>query len=205
MDSNMDDLCYLNVGFKIALTREILKNMTDSLEFKHHLITIAKEMIDCIKNGNKIMFIGNGGSAADAQHFAAELVNRFLINRAPLPGLALTTDTSTLTSIANDFSYDFVFSKQVEALGNPGDILFCLSTSGTSPNILTAINSAKTKKIKTIILTGEKGSYLLEQNIVDLAIIIPSKETPRIQECGLVVGHLLFEIIEDTIFNKGDN
>ncbi len=186
----------------LSKTIEILNALSDPY-IKSNIITCALEMVGCIRNGKKIMFIGNGGSAADAQHFAAELVNRFLKNRKPLPGLALSTDTSVLTSIANDFSYDYVFSKQIEALGSRGDILFCLTTSGTSKNILEAISIARKKGIINIVMSGLKGSFLLEQNIVDHGIIIPSTETPRIQECGLLIGHVLCEIIESTIC-KGD-
>lgn len=187
----------------LSKTVDILNGIFYTPQVKNQIITCALEMVGCIRNGKKIMFIGNGGSAADAQHFAAELINRFLKNRRPLPGLALSTDTSVLTSISNDFSYNYIFSKQVEALGNPGDILFCLTTSGGSKNILEAISVAKKKNILTIVMSGTKGSYLLEQNIVDHGIIIPSSETPRIQECGLLIGHVLCEIIESTIC-KGD-
>lgn len=154
----------------------------------------AAMMIGCLRAGGKVMFAGNGGSAADAQHLAAEFVNRFKKERAPLAGLALTTDTSVLTSISNDYSYDEIFSKQVLALGRRGDLFMGISTSGNSPNIIKAIQIAKEMGISTIGLMGEGGAI---KDIVDCAICVPSQNTPRIQEAHLLIEHILCELVED--------
>ena len=156
----------------------------------------ADLMIEALRQGGKVMFAGNGGSAADAQHLAAELVNRFLLNRRPLAGLALTTDTSNLTSIANDFSYEEIFSKQVEALGKPGDVFFGISTSGSSANIVRAVEAAKALGVTTIALTGSKGRL---QADCDLCIAVPGDYTPRVQECHILIGHTLCELIESAL------
>ncbi len=154
----------------------------------------AKVMLDCISKGNKIMFVGNGGSAADAQHLAAELVNRFLMERSPIAGLALTTDTSVITSIGNDYSFDDLFLKQVIALGVKGDVLFSISTSGNSVNIIKAICVAKDMGIITVGMTGASGGKM--KALVDYLIPVPSSETPRIQEAHILIGHIICEIIE---------
>jgi len=154
----------------------------------------AKVMLDCISKGNKIMFAGNGGSAADAQHLAAELVNRFLMERSPIAGLALTTDTSVITSIGNDYSFDDLFLKQVIALGIKGDVLFSISTSGNSVNIIKAICVAKDMGIITVGMTGSSGGKM--KALVDYLISVPSSETPRIQEAHILIGHIICEIIE---------
>jgi D-sedoheptulose 7-phosphate isomerase len=147
-----------------------------------------------LSSGHKILIFGNGGSASQSQHFAAELVNKFLKVRAPLPALSLTTDTSALTSIANDFSFDFVFSRQIEALGEKGDMALGLSTSGNSPNIILAFESARKKGIKTIAVTGNGGGKMA--SVCDYLLDVPSKETPRIQEVHLLILHILAEEIE---------
>ncbi|MBN2299247.1 MAG: SIS domain-containing protein [Deltaproteobacteria bacterium] len=158
-------------------------------------IAAAAEMMNqCITAGGKIMFAGNGGSAADAQHLAAELVNRFLKQRKPLPGLALSTDTSIITAIGNDFSFDDVFSKQVQALGRKGDILFGISTSGNSGNIIKAFDAARNLTISTIALIGAGGKIA---DLADCTIAVPSSITPRIQEAHILIGHILCEIIEN--------
>jgi D-sedoheptulose 7-phosphate isomerase len=155
----------------------------------------AGMMIGCIRHGGKVMFAGNGGSAADAQHMAAELVNRFRKERPPMAGLALTTDTSVITSIGNDYSFDEIFEKQVMALGRRGDILVGISTSGSSPNIVRAIKAAGQMGISTICLTGEGGTI---RDLVDCAICVPSGSTPRIQEAHILIEHILCELLEDS-------
>jgi D-sedoheptulose 7-phosphate isomerase len=155
-------------------------------------------MAAALKAGGKILACGNGGSAADAQHFAAELINRFERERAPLAGIALTTDTSTLTSIANDYSYQQVFSKQVRALGRAGDVLLAISTSGNSANVLEAMKTAKKLGVTRIGLTNEKGGKL--KGVVDLCLRVPSTDTQRVQECHMAVGHILCDIIESSMF-----
>jgi D-sedoheptulose 7-phosphate isomerase len=152
--------------------------------------------IECIRAGGKVMFAGNGGSAADAQHLAAELVNRFRRERAPMAGLALTTDTSILTAIGNDYSFKEVFAKQVRALGRRGDVLVGLSTSGSSPNIVRAMEVAREMGITTIGLTGAGGVI---RDMVDCAVCIPSHSTPRIQEAHILVEHILCELLEEAL------
>lgn len=163
--------------------------------------TLAQWMIDTLKSGNKLMFFGNGGSAADAQHLAAEFVNRFLIDRPPLAAIALTTDTSILTSVGNDFSYDDIFVKQIQALGKEGDLALGISTSGNSPNVLTAIEVAKQMGIKTAALTGGSGGKIKET--ADLTLNVPSKITPAIQEAHIWVEHLLCQIVDEELYGKG--
>jgi len=158
----------------------------------------AERIITALKRGRKLLLCGNGGSAADAQHIAGEFVGRFRKQRRPLPVIALNTNTSILTSIGNDFGYNLVFSKQVEALGEKGDILIAISTSGRSANIIKAVKTAKKIGIFTIALTGGKGSTL--KSISDLSIIVPSNETPRIQEAHILTGHIICALVEDTLF-----
>ena len=171
-----------------------LKGLLDSLDFST-LENIAAEIISSIKNGNKIMICGNGGSAADAQHMAAEFINRFLKERKPLPAIALTTDTSNLTSIANDYSFDDVFLKQVEAIGRKGDVLIGISTSGNSYNVLKALDKAKSMGIKTVGFLGKDGGKIKE--ICDLTLIVSSNSTPRIQEVHGFIIHVICEMVED--------
>ncbi len=154
----------------------------------------ARMMIDALARGGKIMFAGNGGSAADAQHLAAELVNRFRKNRKPIAGLALTTDTSVITSVGNDFSFDEIFSKQVRALGREGDVLVGISTRGSSGDIIRALDEARSMGISTIALAG-KGGTINEH--ADCTLSVPSQSTPRIQEAHILIGHILCEMIED--------
>lgn len=150
--------------------------------------------VNSLKSGGKLMFAGNGGSAAEAQHFSAEMVGRFLKERKPLPSIALSTDTSALTAIGNDYGYDQVFSRQVEALGHRGDVLIVLSTSGRSNNILAAMRAAKAREIATIAFTGleprEMGS------LADVVLNVPATHTPQIQEGHLILGHLLCGLVE---------
>jgi len=165
------------------------------------LVVEAAEMIvDAFKSGGKLMIAGNGGSAADAQHIAAEFVNRFEIERPPLPALALTTDTSNITSIGNDYSFDQIFSKQVRALGRAGDVLLAISTSGNSPNIIKAMDSAKAMQIKTIVLTGKGGGATADK--ADLLLNVDAKVTARVQEVHITVAHILCELVDNMLFQK---
>ncbi|MEK6759379.1 MAG: SIS domain-containing protein [Deltaproteobacteria bacterium] len=166
------------------------------------LVAGAAEMIaESFKSGGKLLIVGNGGSAADAQHLAAEFVNRFVIERPPLPALALTTDTSTITSIGNDYDFDQSFSKQVRALGRAGDVLLAISTSGNSPNILKAVETAKALDIKVIGLTGKGGGALAEGS--DILLDVDAKATARIQEVHITICHILCELVDHTLFRKG--
>jgi D-sedoheptulose 7-phosphate isomerase len=155
---------------------------------------LINEATTRLSNGGKLLFFGNGGSASDAQHFATELTIRFAKNRRALAGLALTTDTSALTACGNDFGFDQIFSRQIEALGRPGDLAVAISTSGTSPNILAAVQQAKASGIFTAAFTGETGGKLL--GAVDLLIAVPSQTTARIQEMHILLGHLLCQEVE---------
>ncbi len=164
---------------------------------------LARRMADVLRAGGKILFAGNGGSAADAQHLAAEFVNRFQRNRQALAAIALTTDTSVLTSIGNDFGFEQVFARQVEALGRPGDLLVAISTSGNSPNLLTAVTAARRRGIATVGLTGGTGGSLA--SAVDEAFIVPSPDTPRIQETHITLGHAVCALVEDAVGISRDN
>ncbi len=155
---------------------------------------MLKACATAIKNGNKIMFFGNGGSAADAQHLATELSVRFINDRAPIAGIALTTDTSTLTAAGNDYGFEHIFSRQIEAIGNKGDIAIAISTSGNSPNITKAITTAKNKGITSIGLVGKTGGKM--KKICDQILIVPSNSTARIQEMHILLGHMLCGALE---------
>ncbi len=162
---------------------------------------IAEAMAEALRSGHKILLCGNGGSAADSQHIAAEFVGRFKRERRSLPALALTTDTSILTAVGNDYTYEQVFSRQVEGLGEPGDVLMALSTSGNSKNILEAVKAAKARGITTVGLTGSGGGAL--KSAADLSFQAQSAETPHIQEVHITALHALSEVVEDlVVFQK---
>ena len=154
----------------------------------------SKLIIKSLKNGGKIMFCGNGGSAADAQHLSAELVGRYMKNRRPLASIALTTDTSIITAVSNDFSFNHIFSRQVEAIGKEGDIIYAISTSGKSTNVINAIKVAKKLNIKTLGITGNDDSGFRE--ICDITISVPASRPDRIQEMHIAIGQILCEILE---------
>lgn len=162
---------------------------------------VAKACVEVYKNKKKTLIAGNGGSAADAQHFAAELVGRYGFDRAPLPSIALTTDTSSLTAIGNDYGYDYVFSRQLEGLGVKGDLFIGISTSGNSKNVINAFDVAKKIGITTVALAGRDGGEMA--NLADFTIIIPSNDTPRIQESHLLIEHMICDVIEKEIFANG--
>ena len=164
------------------------------------LQNIVEKIVLCYQNGGKVLFCGNGGSAADAQHLAAELSGRFYYDRAPLYAEALHVNTSYLTAVANDYSYDEVYARLVKAMGRKGDILIGLSTSGNSGNILRALIQAKQLEMLTFGLTGESGGKMKE--LCDLTICIPSIVTPRIQESHILLGHIICEMVESTLFPK---
>ena len=157
-------------------------------------------LVECLRSGHKILVFGNGGSASQAQHFASELVNRFLQERPPLAALALTTDTSALTSIANDADYEQVFSRQVEALGSAGDVALGLSTSGNSPNVIKALKKSREMGLVTVALTGRTGGLLVD--LADHLLDVPSDATPRIQEVHLLLLHLMAEDLENRLFGE---
>jgi len=168
------------------------QKMKDNL----HLVQKAAQIcIESLKNGGRVLLCGNGGSAADAQHIAAELSGRFKKERIPLAGIALTTDTSALTAIGNDYGFEYVFSRQLEALGRERDVLIGISTSGNSKNVINAIDSAKKIGIKVITLTGKDGGKMAQMG--DVNIIVPSNDTPRIQEMHIMIGHMICALIDE--------
>ena len=154
---------------------------------------------DAFNRGHKLLVMGNGGSAADAQHFVAEMVSRFKMERKGLPAVALSTDTSILTAIGNDYGFDRVFSRQVEALAVPGDIVVGISTSGNSPNVLMALQAAKTRGCRTIGLLGRGGGSI--KPACDLALVVPSQDTPRVQEGHILIIHIVCDLVERTLFS----
>lgn len=183
------------------LVQSIMIKEAFATEAADDIITAANWIVETFEDGGKLLLFGNGGSAADAQHMAAEFVNRFLINRRPLPALALTTDTSVITSISNDFSYEQVFAKQIQALANPEDLALGISTSGTSINVVKGMEAAREIGLRTIALTGgtnNPGGDLSQTS--DLVINVPSNFTPHIQEVHLWVEHLLCEMVEKMMF-----
>jgi len=165
------------------------------------IVAVAQKCVKLYRGDKKTILAGNGGSAADAQHIAAELAGRYGFDRPSIPSLALTTDTSNLTAIGNDYGYDQVFSRQLEGMGQTGDIFIGISTSGNSVNIIKAFESAKKKGIITVALTGRDGGEMAK--MADYALIVPSNATPRIQESHILIGHILCDIIEKEIFADG--
>ncbi|QFR42837.1 D-sedoheptulose 7-phosphate isomerase [Sulfurimonas sp. CVO] len=170
-------------------------------ELLNKIVEVCKLCVELYKGKNKTILAGNGGSAADAQHIAAELVGRYGFDRPSIPSLALTTDTSCLTAIGNDYGYDKIFSRQLEGMGQSGDIFIGISTSGNSKNIINAFEVAKEKGIKTIALVGRDGGEMAK--IADIALVIPSDSTPRIQESHILIGHIICDIIEKETFGRG--
>jgi D-sedoheptulose 7-phosphate isomerase len=165
-----------------------------------NIIFFAEKITQSFTSDRKLMLCGNGGSAADAQHIAAEFVNRFILERPPLPAIALTTDTSIITSVGNDYSFDEIFSKQVKAIGVEGDVLLAISTSGNSANVLSAVEAAKNQEIFTVGLTGGDGGKLA--TLVDLALVVKSDSTPRIQETHILVGHIICQLVDYLLFQQ---
>jgi D-sedoheptulose 7-phosphate isomerase len=177
----------------IRLKNELLLDQT----FQSAVVQASIQIAHSLRNDGKILFFGNGGSAADAQHLATEFVGRYLRERRAFAAIALTDNSSNVTAIANDFGFDLVFSRQIEALGKAGDVAVGISTSGNSPNVARALDAAKSRSIYTIALTGSSGGLL--KGIADCSIRIPSEETPRIQECHILTGHIICEIAEQML------
>ncbi|MBP1698815.1 MAG: phosphoheptose isomerase [Deltaproteobacteria bacterium] len=186
----------------------ILKRFKESSEVKTRflkeslprLLDVIKLISHTFEGGNKLFFFGNGGSAADAQHMAAEFVNRYIMNRPPLPAIALTTDTSILTSVSNDFAFSEIFAKQIRALGKERDVAIGITTTGNSPNIIKAFEVAKEMGMKTVAFTGNDGGAV--GKMADFPLIVPSTSTPRIQEAHILIGHILCEMVEHSLFFK---
>jgi D-sedoheptulose 7-phosphate isomerase len=195
---------------RLDFEQRVSQSIHESIAVKERLLASAEiismvakageVLVDALTQGNKALLFGNGGSAADAQHIAAEFVGRFAFDRPALPALALSENSSSLTAIGNDYGFDVVFSRQIEALGRPGDVAIGISTSGNSRNVLKAISAAKKIGLQTIALTGYKGGEL--KKAADHCICVPSNETPRIQECHILIGHILSDLVERTIFDE---
>lgn len=182
------------ISASVDVKNEILKNdaMVERIE------TIAADMVAALKNGNRIYFCGNGGSAADAQHLAAEFSGRFYIDRDALPAEALHCNTSYLTAVANDYSYDVIYARLIKGMGQKGDFLVGLSTSGNSANIVKAFEVAREKGIHTVGFTGDSGGKMKE--LSDYLLNVPSKDTPRIQEAHILIGHIICQLVEEQYF-----
>lgn len=178
----------------VKIKEEFIKENTAGL------LLFAEKIASAFTSDRKLMICGNGGSAADAQHIAAEFVNRFLLERPPLPAVALTTDTSIITSIGNDYSFDEIFSKQVKAIGVEGDVLLAISTSGNSSNVVEAVKIARRQGIYTAGLVGDTGGRL--ESMVNLALLVRSKSTPRIQETHIFAGHLICQLVDYILFQQ---
>ena len=195
----MENISYIKdyIQSSIAVKQSVLNDTA-------LLNTVAQVVEKCtlaLNSGNKILIAGNGGSAADAQHIAAEFVSRFFYDRPGLPAMALTTDTSILTAIGNDYGYDKVFSRQIQAMGNPGDIFIGITTSGNSVNVIKAIEEAKNKGLFTVGLCGNKGSII---ELAEVCLPVPNAVTPYIQECHIMLGHIICAMIEKNIFPQGE-
>lgn len=190
-------------------TTEIREQMARSIAVKQAVLNdssltdkiarVADACVQAYRSGRKVLFAGNGGSAADAQHLAGELVNKFRFDRPGLPAVALTTDTSVMTAIGNDYGFDRLFARQVEALGVRGDVFIGISTSGNSANIVEAIKTCKEIGVSSVAMTGSRPCQM---DIADIVLKIPSQETPRIQECETLIGHIICSIIEEEMFGK---
>ncbi len=199
---------YLSI-LKDKKMEKLKLQLLDSIQVKQklldsdYLVTQIKEAADlvtkCYQNGYKTLIAGNGGSAADAQHIAGEFVSRFYFDRPGLASIALTTDTSILTAIGNDYGYDKLFERQCQAQGHEGDVFLGISTSGNSKNVIKAIEYCRSNNIKTVGLTGESGGLM--KDLCDICICVPSNETPRIQESHILIGHIICYLVEDVIFS----
>lgn len=194
MDSGIENIIRDALKESLQAKEEFVRENISNIEF------IAEKIASAFTRDRKLIICGNGGSAADAQHISAEFVNRFKMERPPLPAIAITTDTSILTSIGNDYGFDEVFAKQIKAIGMEGDILLAISTSGKSPNIIKAVDSAKDMGIYTVGLSGGNGGELLKR--ADLCLCVKSKDTPRIQETHIFVGHLICELVDYILFER---
>lgn len=200
MDKDRRDLLMSKSADDLA---SLLQNLRSSSGWKEKLLSVSERIYNAFGSSNKLLLIGNGGSAAQAQHIAAEFVNRFLHERRALPALSLTTDTSNITSISNDYSFDLIFEKQLEALGRKGDILLCLSTSGGSINIINCLIKAQKMGIYTFSLLGKYGGDAKFHS--DSYIIVDSESTPRIQELHIFFGHIICQLVEEmVVYGHGD-
>ena len=196
MTSDADHTIHSDIRRQLLASAALKQQLAD--EQVEEIAQAAQLLIQCLRAGNRILLCGNGGSAADAQHLATELVSRFLLERAALPAIALTTNSSSLTAIANDYTFADVFARQVEAFGRTGDVLIGISTSSNSENVLRALQTAGAKGLQTLALTGAGGGKLAA--IADQLIAIPSDDVPRIQEAHIAIGHILCDWVEKSLF-----
>jgi D-sedoheptulose 7-phosphate isomerase len=185
---------YVLLRDRIQSNIELKKALLNDVKYQDAVTNVALQIVDSLRAGGKVFFFGNGGSAADAQHLTAEFTGRYLKERPALPALALSVNSSSVTAIGNDYGYDLVFARQLEALGKPGDVAVGISTSGNSPNVVRALQVAKDRSIYAVALTGGSGGKM--KTVADCTICIPSNETPRIQECHILTGHIICEIAE---------
>lgn len=190
----------LEISTQLRETARNLETIASDGELVARIGVIANVCVDALRSGHKLLFAGNGGSAADAQHLAAELVSRYAYDRPGLPAFALTTDTSVLTAIGNDYGYERLFARQIEAVGAAGDVFFGLSTSGRSPNVLHALDIARERGLITVGMTGRTGGQMASR--CDHLLRIPSDATPRIQEGHIAIGHAICQIVEAALFPK---
>jgi D-sedoheptulose 7-phosphate isomerase len=197
----MADRLNAHLDAEFEKSRGLIDAIAADIALRGQVLDVVARCVAALKNGNKILFAGNGGSAADAQHWAAELVSRFNYDRPGLPGIALTTDTSALTAIGNDYGYERVFARQLEAIGRKHDVLFAISTSGNSQNILLGIETAQSVGIDVVGFTGRSGGAMADRCTVCLRM--PSDETPKIQEGHELLGHLICGLIEREMFPPG--
>jgi D-sedoheptulose 7-phosphate isomerase len=188
------------VSDSIAASIAVKQRLLGRREVIETVARVSEILVDAFEAGGKVLLFGNGGSAADAQHIAAEFVGRFAFDRPPLPALALSVNTSCVTAIGNDYGFDLVFSRQIEALGRAGDVAIGISTSGNSANVLRGLAAARKLGLHTVALTSESGGKL--KGAVDYCLCAPSNETPRIQECHILMGHIIAELVEQTIFHE---
>ncbi len=185
------------IRMSLMATRQVMEDMLADADLQHQLMAAVDLCAQSLSDGHKLLFAGNGGSAAEAQHFSAEMVGRFLKERQPLPSIALNTDTSAITAIGNDYGYEHIFARQVQALGQPGDVLIAMSTSGRSKNLVLAMQAAREQNVKTVALTGIHPRDMGE--LADIVLKVPSSHTPQIQEGHLVLGHLLCGMVEQRL------
>jgi D-sedoheptulose 7-phosphate isomerase len=196
----MDFQMYDGISSAFREGSRLLAQMADTADLLCAIEAVSAACVRALRADHKLLFMGNGGSAADAQHLASEIVNRFACDRPGLPAFALTVDSSVLTAIGNDYGYDHVFARQVEAVARPGDVLFGISTSGDSPNVLRALETARRLGVVTVGMTGNRRGRITGS--VDYCIEVPAEATPRIQEGHIVIGHILCGLIEQAMFPR---
>lgn len=203
MTKQKEDITHLQelVGDRIQRSLDVKKELLLDASLRSLIVKVALRIVDSLRAGGKVFFFGNGGSAADAQHLAAEFAGRYTKERPALSAVALGVNLSSTTSIGNDYGFDVLFARELEALGKRGDVAVGISTSGNSRNVIRALEIAKLRSIYTVALTGASGGAL--RNIADCALCVPAEETPRIQECHILVGHIICELVEEMMCGSG--